>query len=249
MALPLFGFADAMLQQLQTQWSAILNPIIKTTEGINATPPEVTILNSGVGIFKVPEDAFYLEIILIGGGGGGAASGTASIGSGTNGTNTTFGTSLLIGNGAQGGQSAGAGGTGGAVSLGGLAGVAVRGANGTGASLGQAANSAQLCGSPGGSTPLGGGGAGGPGGGAVGVPAAPNSGSGGGGASINGTAGSWTGSGGGAGGFVHVFITDKIQKTYNYNVGIKGTGGTAGTNGFAGGNAADGIIVVKTFFQ
>lgn len=191
--------------------------------------------------------ALHLTALMVGGGGGGSAytTGASPGASGSDGTDTTFGTSLLVaGHGS--GASGGGGGLGGSASLGtGPVGLALPGGSGTGS--GQAIGSNVFFGSAGASTPLSGGGSGGDefvsG---NGNPANPNSGAGGGGAYASGAGGTATsGGGGGAGGYINGIIFNPLY-AYAYSVGTGGTGGSGGANG---GNGGSGLIQIIESFQ
>lgn len=249
MSLPLFGFADELLQRFQTQWSAALNPVIKNFLSFNTKPPQITVLNSGSGIYRPPADLFYLEILLVGAGGGGGASGQSGFTAAGNGTDTTFGTNLLVAKGGLlGGSGGGAGGTGGVSSLATIKGIAIAGGSGQGYAEVVLAGQAFPAGGMGGASYFGGAGGGGSPAGA-GNAAAPNSGSGGGGGGVSNAAADFAGCGGGSGGLIHGFITDNIQDTYGFVIGIGGVAGIAGVNGSNGGRGADGIALIKAYFQ
>lgn len=204
--------------------------------------PTVQTFTSSSGTYTIPTSPrmpLYLRVRLVGGGGGGGGSGITP-GTATSGGNTTFGTSLLVGNGGVGGGS-GAGGLGGTASLGsGPLGIAVAGSQGAGSvTPGLSGNNS---GGAGGATPFGG--AGGGASSTNGTSAATNSGSGGGGGGA--AAAVAIGGGGGAGGFVDVIITSPLS-TYAYGVGAAGSGGSGSTA--SGGNGAAGIIIVEEYYQ
>lgn len=198
-----------------------------------ATPPTVQVFLSGTGTYTRPVGCSYLRIIMAGSGGGGAGTG-ANVGG--NGTNTTFGTTLLIANGGTGGQT-NVGGVGGNYTINAPAyGFGVSGGyGGSNVTTGSAAL-------PGGSNPLGGattisiGGSG-----AQNV--SPNTGAGGCGAVANAGRSFY---GGGAGGYLEAIVPTP-NATYNYSVGVGGTAGAV-VNGIGGGNGADGIIVVWEYY-
>lgn len=178
----------------------------------------------------------YLAVELVGGGGGGTGSGT-SPGTGGDGTDTTFGTTLLTGAKGAGANNSGTGGAGGTVTVNSPA-VSTGSFTGQAGSYGDAV--ATGTGGNGGATPFGGTGvgaySGNAGGGAV-----ANTGSGGGGGATQG--------GGGAGGFVRALIASPAA-TYAYAVGAAGAAGTAGGGGgFVGGAGAAGIIIVTEHYQ
>lgn len=208
-----------------------------------AVAPTIQKFTSGSGTYTTPTSPapLYLRVRMIGGGGGGSSDNVTT--AGTNGGNTTFGTSLLVANGGQGGQitGPGAGGTGGTASLGtGPIGIALSGAAGSGA------NSAQnrTAGPPGASSPFGGGGGGGAQT-ASGASAPANTGAGGGGAGGTLSPGSTPGSSGGAGGFIDAIISSPAA-TYAYAVG---TGGAGATTNLSGGSGGSGLIEVTEYYQ
>lgn len=213
---------------------------------ITLTAPTIQKFITGTGTYNLPSPApLYIEVELVGPGGGGGANGTAATDGNPGSASTTFGTTLLSGGPGGGGGSgtSGGGGTGGTASLGtGPVGLAIPGARATGSSD----NLLSACGSPGGSSYFGGAG---PGAGPAnnpGMNATANTGSGGGGASGNGAFGA--AAGGGAGGYVRAIITSP-SSTYSYVIGTGGTGASAGVGGNAGGNGADGMIIVYEYYQ
>lgn len=226
--------STAMLTQTGTG-SASAAPVWKQVK-----VPDVQVLTATSGTYSLPANALYLEIEMTGGAGGGGGGGA-----GVDGTDTTFGTTLLVAGGGTGGSgNGGTQGVGGAASLGtGPVGVAYSGANGDG--VGQGIASANLSGGGGGQTPFGGRGAG-----RVlfaGYDAVQNTGSGGGGGG-SATPGFGAASGGGGGGYVKAIISNP-SSTYPFAVGVGGTGGVSSGTGAAGGNGADGVIIVKAYFQ
>lgn len=208
-----------------------------TQSKITGTAPTIQKFLSGSGTYTTPVSPapLYIKITMVGGGGGGATANQA--GAGSDGTDTTFGTSLLLAGKGFGAIVPTGGGAGGSASLGtGPIGIALSGAAGsTGNSFGNSA------GSPGASSPLGGAGQGAP---STGGAAVPNTGSGGGGGGGSAVAGG----GGGAGGYVSAMITSSIASTYAYTVGIGGAGGVGGGEP-AGGAGASGIIIVEEYYQ
>ena len=199
-----------------------------------------TILTSGSGTYYPPSGVAWLRIRMVGGGGGGiGTSGDAS-----NGTNTTFGTSLLTagfgyGSLASNRNTPGAGGT---ASIGtGATGIALPGGGG-----GIGPYSAYAGGGTGGSSPFGGAGTGGfPDAAAhAGFAAATNSGSGGGGGNYGTSGAASAGAGGGAGGYVEAYISSPAA-SYAYTVGAAGAGGAGSSPGGAGGAGGSGIIIVE----
>lgn len=203
---------------------------------ISVTKPTIQTFTSGSGTYTLPANCSWIEVELVGGGGGGSGSGSGgTLTSGSNGGNTTFGTSFLTGNG-------GAGGVDGAPVSGGTASggdINIAGGNGGGRST-----IGTIPGSPGaasyfGNAGLGGEINGGGGGSATGY------GSGGGAAGT--TATTAVGGSGAAGGYVRKIITSP-SSTYSYAVGAGGSGGAAGTGGAAGGSGKAGIIIVREYY-
>lgn len=200
--------------------------------------PTIQKFTSGSGTYTTPTSPapLYIRIVMVGGGAGGGGSGTTP-GTPTAGGNTTFGTTLLVGNGGAAGSQA----AGGTASLGsGPVGIAVAGEDG-----GSSPQVALASGTRGANSFFGGGGTDGQANNNGGA-AKTNTGSGGGGA--GGTATLAASFGGAAGGYVDAIITSP-SATYSYAVGAAGTGASAGTGGAAGGNGAAGIIVVYEFYQ
>lgn len=222
-----------------------LNQLTADVQNRIVTPPTSQIFLTGSGTYTLPTSPVtpvYIRVTAVGGGGGG---GGIVPGTGSAGTTTTFGTSLITcagGASGIGGSTGVQGGVGGTATATGLSGIVFSGASGGGAGS-SGGSSSFLAGGSGGSTPLGGAGAGG-GGNFVGVSAVANTGSGGGGSgSAN---NSFTaGSGGGAGGYASVIIPNP-SATYAYSVGVGGTGQSAG--GSPGGSGAAGYILVEEFY-
>ena len=201
--------------------------------------PTTQVFTTGSGTYTTPANCKAIIVELVGAGAGGTAAVSSGAGTGTAGGNTTFGTSLLTGNGAA------------ACSFGGVASTPLPGAPGSGSGgdvnisggYGTYVNNAAIGGSVGGNSFFGG--AGGSPYGATGYAAAANSGSGGGGGgTIDAIAG---GGGGSAGGYVRKLITSP-SATYSYAVGAGGSGGAAGSTGSAGGAGGSGIIIVTEFY-
>lgn len=209
--------------------------------------PTQTVL-TGSGTFITPSPApLYFSVIVVGAGGGGAGSvisGSAvSANNGSAGGNSTFGTLLsALGGGGGNITTSGSGGTGGTASITGPAfGIAFQGGNGE--SYDNSISSG-VAGS-GGTNAFGGAGVGGtPGTAGVAGSAATGAGGGGGG----GTTGTQTGSAGAAGGWLQANINSP-SGSYSFSVGVGGPGGTAGAPGFAGGNGANGTIIVNIYYQ
>jgi len=220
--------------------------VTMSTSGTIATVPyhipTIQKFTTGSGTYTLPTSPspLYIIVEMVGGGGGGGA---VTTNDGQTATASTFGAGLLSAGGGAGGQfGGGSGGTGGASSLGAASGIAVTGGSGGAGSTNASAN-ASIPGGHGGSSAFGGAAAGGRSGGA-GNSAPANSGGGGGGAAgSNGVNG---GAGGGSGGYVKALITSP-SSTYAYVVGSKGIGGAAGS--VAGGDGADGQIIVFEFYQ
>ena len=217
--------------------------------------PQITVLTdtSGPLVYNVPVGAKYLEVEITGAGAGGAGGGA----NGTNGTNSIFkngATTLLTA----------AGGLGGTTILGGAGGdptvdISITsfdpmsggdGDNGYDASLTGAGGVGK--GGLGGTNGLGGAGAGGP------PEGQGNPGSGGNGKANTGAGGgggSWSntgipgnsGGGGGAGARIKAIITGLVT-SYTCQVGIGGPGGSSSGYEAAGGNGADGKIVIKVYY-
>lgn len=215
------------------------------------TPTVQTFCTSGCtggasGTYTLPANVISIHVRMVGGGGGGSGSGTTGGTAATDGSATTFGSSLLnAGGGSHGVWNAG-GATGGTASLGtGPIGTALSGAGSFG--FMQVASGGNL--SPGGSPGIGAFGGMQPlnpysSAGANGVAKTGTGGQGGGG---NNTAGADAGTGGAAGGFIDAIINSP-SATYTYSVGTGGTGGGAGTSGLAGGNGAEGYIEVTEYY-
>jgi hypothetical protein len=205
-------------------------------------------------VYHTPSTApLDIEITAVGGGSGGdgsSSTGANNYGAGAPGTQTTFGTSLVVANGGTIGNTGrgpnpSAGGT---ASLGtGVIGFAIQGGYGGG---GFTTNTTDgTTGGIGGVTPLGGSG-GSPNANtaaANGMNAIPNSGSGGGGAA-GGSSGE-SGNGGAPGGFARGIVSGTLASTYPVFIGLGGAGGAAGSGGATGGNGANGSILVQEKYQ
>lgn len=246
-------------------WSAVAGTSFATqtagtffagpTSGSAATPtfralqaPTYQVFSSGTSqTYTTPAGVLYLKVRMVGGGGGGGSSGTGSWGSATAGGVTTFG-NLTANNGAAGGQSGNVtGGTG----VGGSGWTTIyttTGGYGGGSSTNTGSGDTETSGGNGGNSPLGFGGAGG----AYGTAgtAGTGAGSGGGGAGQgSGLVGQYSGGGGSGGGYIEARTSGAPSATYTYSVGAAGAGGSAGTNGFAGGAAQAGYIIVEEYYQ
>ena len=229
--------------------TALVTPTITGTPSNTETAPAsgnlsggtyntVTVTPTGGGTYVPPVGAIYLEIKMVGGGGGGGGNNNAS---GTNGTPTTFGTSLL---------SAGAGNAG-SINIGGAGGIntigvgvisVVNAPGGSGTSPSSGATGGGWTGGCGAPSPFGGAGGGNL---TNGSNAADNSGSGGGGG-VGPTTGNAGGSGGGSGGYIDVLIPN-TSGNYIYSVGNGGTGGSGSNSN--GGNGGTGIIIIKEYYN
>jgi hypothetical protein len=229
----------------QTGFAGVLAPTIqKFTSGTAQTYTTPT-----------TNTPLYLRVRMVGGGGGGggSGSGTAKPNSGTDGTASTFGTSLVSAGGGQGGQAGAAnnttGGNGGTSSLGGAIGTALTGSSGSGSGFNGADTNMDEGGGAGGASFFGGSGGGGSASNFAGLAAASNTGGGGGGAGVSfSSLGQTGGAGGGSGGYVEAILPNPAA-TYAYTVGAKGTGGTAVGSGSAGGDGGTGYIEVTEYYQ
>ncbi len=209
-------------------------------------PPSVTQYTSGSGTYSVPAGTLYLEVTVTGAGGGGAGANGNGPNPGGNG-----GSATSLANGAwelDGQPGAGAPATSGSSSGAGVGGGSF--AAGYGFSLlfsvsGGSGGSA-LLGAPSGSG--GNGYYGGAGGGSYNNNGNPGGapGAGGAGAYYSGNSSAFPGGGGGAGGTVSAIITN-LSGTISYAVGSGGAGGSG--NEYAGGNGANGSIVIVAYFQ
>jgi hypothetical protein len=209
--------------------------------------PTIQKFTSGSGTYTTPAGVRFINVQMVGAGAGGSGSGasaTASV-NGSNGGNTTFGTSLLTTNGGLAGSMPGAGGAGGVASLGtGSIGTLFSGGQGEGYTdvsntttfmRGGAGGSSYFGYHPGGTSN------------ANATNADANTGEGGGGAGGGTAIGMRSGIGGGGGGFIDAIINSP-SATYSYAVGAAGAGGTAGTSGFAGGAGGSGYIEVREYY-
>lgn len=220
--------------------------------------PTVQTFTSGSGTYTLPSSPrvpLYIRILMIGSGGGGEGSGSASQGAGSTGGNTTFGSSLLTANAGGGANTTPP--LGGTVTINspaikviGLQG----GTGGTNATSSVSIGDVIPGGGAGASSYFSGGAAGGAPGASGGSAIANTGTGGGGGGGVNMTSTQLsTGNGGAAGGFIEAIISGSsmvgLGGTAAYSVGSGGGGGTAGTNGFAGGPGASGVIIVEEFYQ
>lgn len=211
--------------------------------------PTYTRYTSGSGTYIPPANVKMLKITMVGGGGGGGGSGSGVTSlTGTNGGNTTFGTSLLTATGGAGSTSYIIGGpSGGGTATINSPAVRVVTADGNMGTCGMLGGASYYgVGGHGGSTALAGARAGGTSG--AGLNSITNSGSGGGGGGAF-TNSVHTGNGGSGGGYLEAVIYEAdIQPSYAYSVGTGGPGGPAGTSGFVGGNGASGIIIIEEHY-
>lgn len=212
----------------------------------SSVPPTVQTFTTGSGTYTTPAGVKYLKIKLVGGGGGGAGGGTSGQTSGSNGTDTTFGSSFLIAGGGTGGGALGnIGGIGGVPTITFPAvGISFYGQTGGGGAF-EAVSSIALPGGYGGNSAFAGGG--GSGYSAAGTAGASNTGGGGAGGGCDYAVSVYSGTGGGAGAYVEVVVPSP-SATYSYAVGDGGSAGTAGASGYAGGNGAKGIIYVEEYY-
>lgn len=209
--------------------------------------PTIQKFTSGSGTYTTPTGTRYIRVRMVGAGAGGSGSGASATSAvnGSNGGNTTFGSSLLVANGGSAGSMPGNGGAGGTASLGtGPIGTIITGGQGEGYAdvpavgyymTGGAGGSSHFGYQPGGTAN------------AAAVDADANTGKGGGGGGGGSAVGMRSGLGGGAGGYVDAIITAP-SATYSYAVGAAGAAGSAGTSGFAGGAGGSGYIEVTEYY-
>lgn len=199
--------------------------------------PTVQTFTTGTALTYTPSAGMVrIKVRMCAGGGGGAAGVTNS---GSNGTDTSFGTWTAIhgGGGAPANGAGGTGGTGGVNGTGTLVGR-FAGANGITGTSGTSSNST---GASGGSNPFGGAGGTTT---VAGLAGQTNTGAGGGGGFASGNG---VGGGGGAGEYVEFWMTAaQVGASQTYTVGGGGNGGLAGGN--AGGNGAAGVIIIEEFY-
>lgn len=235
---------------------AFTSLLAMSTSGVLSTvpykAPTIQKFLSGSGTYTTPSSPapLYIKVVAVGGGGGGAGGGGNGV-AGSNGGNTTFGTTLLVANGGVGGAvgAQSSGGAGGTASLGAATGIALSGCQGSGSPTWLSGTPAmEAAGGSGGGTPLGGGGGSVPGNTANTVVVSANSGAGGGGGGCNITANTFSGQGGGGGGYVDAIITSP-SATYAYGVGAAGALGAGGTGGGNSAAGAAGSITVFEYYQ
>lgn len=200
--------------------------------------PTVQIFKAGSGTYTKPANVLYIKIRMVGGGGGGLGNGGVS--SGTDGTATTFGSSLLTANGGLNGSSGGST----TINSPAIELVSLMGASGGGYGLNGVAGATEMCGGVGAASCFGnqgpGGNAGANGGSATGY------GSGGGGGGSSNLVNNASGNGGGAGGYIEAIISSP-SATYSYSIGTAGTGGAGALS--VGGNGMDGVIIVEEYYS
>ncbi len=204
----------------------------------------------------------YLDVQVQGGGGGGGGSGQTIGGDGLQGGLSSFGTNstvlLLAGGGLGGpgrsGTTGGArrGGTGGTVSSTLQSNIILQvqgGGGGNGTAYPISTTVTRGVGGNGGSSYFGGAGIGGISTGFLPVAGIDNTGGGGGGGgSATDTTIFFSAAGGGAGGYIRALIQNPIS-SYPYNIGARGTAGTAsGTFSVAGAAGGSGIIIVTSYY-
>jgi hypothetical protein len=228
-----------------TVWRTVSGATLVYMTGSGAPASSGTLTKaSGTGdatlTFSAYKKPIYLEVELAGGGGGGAG---ATSPAGSDGNDSTFGSSLLTALKGAGGGLGNTGGLGGGWTVNSPA-IDI-GSTGGGDGEGPRGALAQGAGGTGGGNALAGGAPGGNGNGTNAAPAASDSGvgggGGGGGASNSGQAG------GGAGAVVRALIPDP-SATYPYVVGAGGAKGTGGSVS-SGSDGANGRLVVKAHFQ
>jgi hypothetical protein len=192
-------------------------------------PRTRTVLTSGSGTYTTPANCKAINVRMVAGGGGGGEGDQGGLG--TDGSPTGFGAMTVQGgNGGQlrGGYGA-VPGTGGDINIGG------GGGSGGGPHAGGA----------GGSSYFGGGGYGGYNA-ASGNSQVPGGG-GGGSDNINSSTAAMAGGGGGAGGYCEKLIVNPLA-SYAYAVGIGGAGAPAAGQSHAGGDGAQGMIVIDEYY-
>lgn len=201
-----------------------------------------------IQFYSFRKPLYYLTK-LVGAGGGGSGSGETPGGAGSAGGDTTFG-GMTAGGGLGGVWQGNPGGLGGTPTIGAFIGIALQGQTAMGYRGTGGAGGFIDTGSRGGDAPFFGGGA--PGSSSNVVPnAASAPGGGGAGAGMQGGGNDYSGSGGGSGAYIEATIANPLS-SYAYSIGTKGTGGTAGGGvnpGAAGGDAADGMVIVFECYQ
>lgn len=203
------------------------------------TTPTIQKFTGGAGTYTTPTSPapLYIKVKMVGAGGGGSAAAN-----GGSGTDSTFGTALLVAGGGIGGQQPlGPGGDGGSASLGAATGLAILGTKGGCGIYFPGALTSGGSGAP----SFFGGGSGNTFPGQSGTAGAPNSGAGGSGGSSTST--SIVGAGGGSGGYVEATIGSP-SATYSYSVGTGGTAGSGSGSISFGGAGANGLIIVEEYY-
>ena len=191
----------------------------------------------------------YIEVEMIGGGGGGGMGNTSSaIYSGTAGGTTSFafGSSTLNAYGGAGGSSGGnspASPASASLATGAI-GIALSGGRGQGGGYTGSVSTLYLQGGLGAGTPLGAGGSVQLNGNGF-IPAV-NTGAGGGGGGAGAASNVYAGNGGNSGGYIKAIIVSPPSYCA-YSIGTKGSGGTG--SGTSGAYGADGIIIVREYYQ
>lgn len=237
---------------LTVSWAVYKYPLAsqQAITPANQKAPTVTRLTSGTAAtYTPPTGAVMLKIKMVGGGGGGSGSGTSAGTAATNGTASTFGTSLLTAGGGGLGNYNGAGGAGAANTINSPAVSIVSALGGGGGGSGYVESGGGGRGGGSGGNSFFGGGAQGTEYNSAGVAGLANTGGGGsGGGAENVGANNVVGSGGGAGSYVEAIITNP-SASYLYTVGPGGSAGGAGSGGSAGGAGASGIIIIEEFYS
>ncbi len=197
------------------------------------TAPTIQKFTSGSGTYTTPAGVTYIKVKMVGAGGGGGGDSNTQ---GANGTDSTFGSSLLTcahGVGGKDNANTGQGGAGGTATINSPAyGLALSG--GVGGSSTVSAIGEDTPGGAGGSNALAGG--------ATSSNHAATANTGGGGSGGDTVTGSRGGGGGGAGGYIEAFIPTP-SATYAYVVGAGGAGNAGGGNGAAG------LIYIEEYYQ
>lgn len=197
------------------------------------TAPTSQVLTASSGTYTLPTGVKWIKVTLVGSGAGGEGGGGIGSTYGTNGGNTTFGTSFLVANGGlgqsgsivQGGSLTPMSGSFTLIVTPGIVGGSVSGNGYIQGYIGSG-------GSGGGSSPV------------TGGNGLANSGAGGGGGG-----GTYQGQGGGSGEMVTATIFTP-NSTYAYTIGAGGTGGSpASGGGGTGGVGGTGIIIVQEYYQ
>jgi hypothetical protein len=258
----IYNVSSTTMQLCTTYANAVAGVGINTTAATAGTivsggliasapsTPTVQKFTSSSGTYTTAIGAKWIRVRMVGGGGGGSGGGdgAANGSAGSDGTSSTFGTSLLSAGLGKGGPWGGAGAAGGTSSLGsGPIGTALTGGMGQ---QGGGYGVFQSFGGGGGSSAFGGAGSCNTSSGTGAAGAANTGGGGAGGMAPSAAAGGNAGTGGGAGGFVDAII-GAPSATYAYVVGAggaAGAGGAGSTVGEAGGAGGSGYIEVTEFY-